>query len=84
MQNFKTYLESKGLTDGTVADYIGRISRVLKAEKLSIDNLPNKIASLVQEYGSKGPKAGIGRRSHCSVISALTHFLKFTTTSTKI
>lgn len=79
MEEFESYLETQGLKAGTVFDYMGRVSRVARAEKLTINNLPNKIATLVQDYSKNGPKSNVGIRSHCSVINALKHFLKFTT-----
>lgn len=79
MEEFKIYLENQGLKAGTVCDYMSRILRVARAEKLTIPALPSKIDSLVQDYGKNGEKFNIGRRSHESVINALKHFLKFTT-----
>lgn len=81
MENFKTYLETQGLKEGTVLDYIGRVVRVARAEKITTNNLPSKITALVQEYSPKGQKSSIGKRSHHSVISALRYFLKFSNTT---
>ena len=84
LENFRQYLISKGYKEysananpSTCEDYIYRLSRLLVAENITLDELSSNIQKYIDLYGRTGEKWCVGRRSHESYINALKQFRKF-------
>ncbi len=84
LENFRQYLINKGYKEfsasnnpSTCEDYTYRLSRLLVAENITLDELSSNIQKYIDLYGRTGEKWCVGRRSHESYINALKQFRKF-------
>ena len=84
LDNFKNYLREKGYAEftlsgnrSTVYDYAGRIEKVCKIERMSLEKLSDNIDRLCKEYDYNGSKENLGMISHRAVINALRAYRDF-------
>lgn len=61
----------------TAYDYANRIDMVCKDERLTMIELAQNIAAIVDKYDVGGAKEHIGARSHRAVINSLKRFNEF-------
>ena len=61
----------------TVPDYIRRVTKVAENEGISIDELANRIDTILPQYLPGGSKEEEGKTSHSAVSSALKKFKSF-------
>lgn len=86
-EKFKLFLKSEGYSEytpsghpSTIYDYVKRVNRVIEAEGLTWNTLPQCINRVVQVYDVGGAKEDIGRKSHNAVINALWAYQRFVKT----
>lgn len=77
LKNFEYWLLQNNYKPNTANDYMGRIERLCRTEKITLDHLINNIAAILPEYERTGPKSSYGKRSHTSVRQALRKFKMF-------
>lgn len=77
LKNFENWLLQNNYKPNTANDYTGRIERLCRTEKITLDHLINNIAAILPEYERTGPKSSYGKRSHTSVRQALRKFNMF-------
>lgn len=84
LDNFIDYLRKKGYAEftlsgnkSTIYDYAGRIEKVCKNEKMSLEKLSENIDRFCIEYDYNGSKEHLGAISHRAVINALKAFRDF-------
>lgn len=77
LKSFENWLLAQNYKPTTASDYQGRIERLCRTEKITLDHLMNNIAAILPEYERTGPKSSYGKRSHTSVRQALRRFQMF-------
>lgn len=83
-EQFENWLKGQGYSHttpsgkpSTAYDYVKRIERVCKMEKISLEYLTKHIDKFLIEYLPGGCKEDIGKKSHNAVASALKRFKEF-------
>lgn len=84
LNQFQVYLVQKGYKEfsisgnpSTAIDYAWRVAKVCEKENYTAKQLADNINTILKQYGHRGQKWIIGRRSHESYINALKQFAKF-------
>ena len=77
LKQFETYLLENNYSVKTSADYMGRVERLCRKEKISYEHLAQHIYEIMPQYEKTGKKSSYGKRSHSSVINALRRFAEF-------
>ena len=84
LNQFQAYLVQKGYKEfsisgnpSTAIDYAWRVAKVCEKENYTAKQLADNINTILEQYGHRGDKWTIGRRSHESYINALKQFRKF-------
>lgn len=84
LENFKLYLIKKGYKQytpsgnpSTVYDYIKRIEKICKKERISIEELADNLNNYVKKYDVFGVEEEFGKKSHNAFICALKRFQEF-------
>lgn len=84
-KDFEEYLRKKRYSErtksgnqSTVYDYPKRIKKICEREDLqSLNELAEKIHTIVQKYDKNGEEAAYGARSNSAYINALKRFQEF-------
>lgn len=76
LKKFENWLIQNNYKINTAKDYQGRIKRLCKQEKISLETLVVNIENILPIY-EVGEKYDYGNRSHTSVKQALRRFNKF-------
>lgn len=79
LKNFENWLLQNNYKPNTAADYMGRIERLCRTEKITLDHLINNIATILPQFERTGPQSSYGNRSHTSVRQSLKRFQMFLT-----
>ena len=77
LKNFENWLLENKYSALTAADYMGRIERLCRNNKYTVEHLIKNISVILQEYEKNGKKYSFGKRSHYSVFNALKRFQTF-------
>ena len=84
LNQFQVYLVQRGYKEysingnpSTAIDYAWRVAKVCEKESYTAKQLADNINTILEQYGHRGDKWTIGRRSHESYINALKQFRKF-------
>ena len=77
LKNFENWLLENEYSELTSADYAGRIERLCRNNKYTLEHLVENISSILPEYETTGEKSAYGKRSHTSVRQALRKFKMF-------
>ena len=84
LNQFQAYLVQRGYREfsansnpSTALDYRWRLKQVCLREGMTAKQLAENINTILEQYGHRGDKWIIGRRSHESYINALKQFRKF-------
>ena len=77
LKEFENWLLEQNYKPTTALDYMGRIERLCRAEKITLDHLIKNLALILPEYEKTGAKSSYGKRSHTSVRQALKRFNLF-------
>lgn len=77
LNQFKSWLLEENYSTLTSEDYTGRIERLCRVEKFTLEHLVKNIADILPDYERAGKKASYGKRSHTSVRQALRRFQAF-------
>ncbi len=84
LKNFENWLWEQKYSELTSADYAGRIERLTRANKYTLEHLIKNLSSILPEYEKNGKKHSYGKRSHYSVLNALKRFQTFLVESKQI
>ena len=76
-KQFEQYLQAKNYSNLTSIDYLARLERLCRKEKISYEHLAQHLAEIMPQYERTGNKSSYGKRSHSSVINALRRFAEF-------
>lgn len=82
LKQFKNWLLGQNYKPTTALDYTGRIERLCRAEKITLDHLIKNLALILPEFEAAGSKSSYGKRSHTSVRQALKRFQMFVKSET--
>lgn len=74
LKKFENWLLEQNYKPTTALDYQGRIERLCRAEKITLDHLIKNLILILPQYEKNGPKSSYGKRSHTSVRQALKRF----------
>lgn len=74
LKNFENWLLENEYSELTSA---GRIERLCRNNKYTLEHLVENISSILPEYETTGEKSAYGKRSHTSVRQALRKFQMF-------
>lgn len=77
LKQFENWLLEQNYKPTTALDYQGRIERLCRAEKITLDYLIKNLALILPEFEVAGAKSSYGKRSHTSVRQALKRFQMF-------
>lgn len=77
LKEFENWLLEQNYKPTTALDYQGRIERLCRSEKITLDHLIKNLILILPEYEKTGPKSSYGKRSHTSVRQALKRFNLF-------
>lgn len=77
LNNFKNWLLENKYSELTSADYVGRIERLCRKNKYTLEYLVKNLSAVLPEYEKNGKKHSYGKRSHYSVLNALKRFQTF-------
>ena len=77
LKEFENWLLEQNYKPTTALDYMGRVERLCRAEKITLDHLIKNLALILPEYERTGSKSSYGKRSHTSVRQALKRFQMF-------
>lgn len=77
LNNFENWLLQQKYSALTAADYTGRIERLCRNNKYTLEHLIKNISNILPEYEKNGKKHSYGKRSHYSVLNALKRFQTF-------
>lgn len=77
LKNFENWLLENKYSALTAADYMGRIERLCRNNKYTVEHLIKNISVILPEYEKNGKKHSYGKRSHYSVLNALKRFQTF-------
>ncbi len=82
-ENFKDYLEKKGMSPNTAKDYANRIEKIITDENITIQELSVKIDGWIVEYKT-GKYASVNKRKHYAPSSALIKYKEFFPTTFRV
>jgi len=77
LKNFENWLLEQKYSTLTSADYAGRIERLCRKNKYTLEYLVKNFSSILPEYEKNGKKHSYGKRNHYSVLNALKRFQTF-------
>lgn len=77
LKQFENWLLEQKYSALTSADYAGRIERLTRVNKYTLEHLIKNIADILPEFEKNGKKSSYGKRSHYSVLNALKRFQTF-------
>ena len=77
LKNFENWLLEQNYSALTSSDYSGRIERLCRKNKYTLEHLIKNISNILPEYEKNGQKHSYGKRSHYSVLNALKRFQTF-------
>ena len=77
LNEFKDWLLGQKYKPTTTEDYQGRIERLCRKEKFTLEHLIKNLSEIMPQYEKTGKKSSYGRLSHSTVINALRRFKTF-------
>ena len=84
LKNFENWLLEQKYSVLTSSDYTGRIERLCRNNKYTVEHLVENISSILPQYETTGEKSSYGKRNHTSVRQALRKFQMFIQTSNSV